>query len=126
MKTIKISFLVLLVAIVFSCKEGDDDAIISADSTEIPDEDRKPFDPAAPVILGPDEVERNKPFSLQIANCDYEGVSIIWSPALSCPNVKTTPCGLCASIGKTTTFSVTVSQGRRERAIGYKTVYVKD
>ncbi|MDQ6481851.1 hypothetical protein [Dyadobacter sp. LHD-138] len=126
MKTIKISLQVLLVTIVFSCKEGDRDAIISADSIEIPDEDRKPFDPAAPVILGPDEVERNKPFSLQIANCDYEGVSIVWSPALSCPDVRITPCGLCALIERTTTFSVTVRQGPRQSAIGYKTVHVKD
>ena len=126
MKAIKISLLLLLVVIVFSCKEGDHDAMTSADSSKISDEDRKPFDPAAPVILGPDEVERNKPFNLQITNCDYEGVSIIWSPALSCPNVKITPCGLCASIGKTTTFSVSVRQGRRQSAIGYKTVHVMD
>ncbi len=126
MKAIKISLLVLLAAIVFSCKEGDRDAITSADSTKISDEDRKPFDPAAPVILGPDEVEKDQPFVLRIANCDYEGLTIIWSPALSCPDVRITPCGLCASIGETTTFSVSVSQGRRQSAIVYKTVYVRD
>ncbi|WP_254412223.1 hypothetical protein [Dyadobacter diqingensis] len=87
MEAIKISFSVLIAALLFSCNEEDSDVMIFDDVAEISYQDRKPFEYIAPVLIGTDHVEKNKPFRLQITSCDYEGVSI--SPSQSAIGYKT-------------------------------------